>query len=236
MGGKEFVKCQVNKIGIKALIVMLVLLGIWSVNVFASYGKVYETNDIADYGKIIGNFNNREPEAFIFSFFPNEIKSHFSDISYHYKAKQGDEFAYECYLEFVIEDSVTYRDFLESCTNANKSIVFQYNEAFMEYTISNILDIDWTSPNDKCGYPICYAEIGKILYCEEEQRIIFFALGTWDGGGTDTSELNYFFTKFDIDVIEYQLNAYCNNSDQDNGIKYYKRYELGMETPYPYPQ
>ena len=73
---------------------------------------VFETNDIADYGIIKGNYDNERPKEFVFSFFPKTIEDYFSDVSYHYKAKKGDTYAYEVYLEFVIQDPQTYNAFI----------------------------------------------------------------------------------------------------------------------------
>ncbi len=199
---------------------------------FCSYGAVYETNDIADYGTITGNFENDMPKEFIFSFFPDEIHPEFSDVTYHYKAKKGDAYAYECYLEFVIEDPGVYQDFLAGYADISEPTAFAYDAMFMEHSVSNILDIHWKSPNEENGYPMERAKIGKVLYCDAEQRIIFFALGIWDGGGTDTSELNYFFSKFNINVVEYQMVAFYSDMDQENGLTYQERHDLGMETRY----
>lgn len=62
----------------------------------ASYGlflrapynaKVFVTDDINDYGKYIGNYDNDTPSDFINSFFPASISNSFTDVKYHYKAK-----------------------------------------------------------------------------------------------------------------------------------------------------
>ena len=224
-----------NTLGTWTLIVLFLVPVIMLTASLMSYGTVYETDRVSEYGKIKGNFDNKIPKDFILSFFPQTIDDSFSDVVYHYKAIKGDAYAYECYLAFVIEDTAAFAAFVDSCVDSDKVEVFRYNEAYMDYTVSNILDMDWTSIDDCNGYPIGYAEIGKILYCIEEQRLVFFALGTYDGGGTTTSELGYFFTEFDIDVLDYQLNAYYHYIDQEKGITYNERYELGMETPYPYP-
>ena len=49
-------------------------------------GTVYETEDVADYRVITGNFNNSRPQDFIDSFFPAEISADFVDPIWHYKA------------------------------------------------------------------------------------------------------------------------------------------------------
>ena len=58
-------------------------------SVISGEGTVTETTDIADYGIIIGNYDNDRPAEFMFSFFPEEISEDFSNVSYHYKAQRA---------------------------------------------------------------------------------------------------------------------------------------------------
>lgn len=220
---------------LKAVVIWLPIL--LCVSCIASYGAVYETNDVSDYGKIVGNFDNKSAREFIFSFFPQELDSSFSDITYYYWAKKGDAYAYECFLEFTIEDKHTYEQFIEQYANSEKTQPFAYDSNYMEYSVSNVIAMHWDSPNDEGGYPITWAWIGKVLYCEEQQKICFFALSTYDGSGTDTTELNYFFDKFNVNLINYQMDAYLSRVDQENGRTCKMRYESGVPLlhPYPYP-
>ena len=58
---------------------------------------------------------------------------------------------------------------------------------------------------DKSKPPVIdNAKIGAVLFSDAEQRIIFFALGAYDGGGTSTDELNYFFDRFGINPWAYE--------------------------------
>lgn len=211
------------------IIAFLAFLAIGIVYYFAASGTTYETNDVAQYGKIKGNFVNDEPKNLIFSFFPEEIDDPFTDITYHYKAKKGDAYAYECYLEFVIEDAESFAEFLDRNVDQEKATVFKYDKEYMDYTISNIFSMDEKHQSALGGYSIGYAKCGKILYSIEEQRLIYFSLGVYDGGGTDTTELCYLFSKFNIDVTQYQLDAYNSWKDQNDGITYAERKELGPE-------
>lgn len=179
-------------------------------------GGIYETSNINNYGKITGNFHNDVPNAFIFSFFPDEIEDSFSQIDYHYLAKKGDTYAYECYLEFVIQDPTDYTEFLNGIIERDMCLPFVYDESFKECSISNVLDLE--TQYSKGVYSVGTAEIGKILFSDNEQRIIFVAIGMYDGGGADTSELGYFFTRFEIDPWEYEQNAYATPYYQDLGV------------------
>ena len=186
-------------------------------SLFAMRPEIYETNDLADYGKYTGNHDNDAPREFITSFFPETVSDSFTDIQYHYKAKRFDTYAYEAYLEFVIPDSASFNLFLEEYIKKDQCNPFMFDTSFTEYSISNVLQFtDTNNHSDK--YAISYAEIGKILFSIDEQRIIFVALGVYDGGGTDTSELNIFFSRFHIDCQFYQQHAYFTHEDQRNGI------------------
>lgn len=96
------------------ILVVLVLAVSSCLYILHRPAPVYETNDIADYGVIIGNYDNENPQEFVFSFFPERIEEYFSNVNYHYKAKKLDTFAYEIYLDFVIEDTQLYNTFISN--------------------------------------------------------------------------------------------------------------------------
>lgn len=182
---------------------------------------IYETNDIADYGVIEGNYDNERPKEFVFSFFPETIEEYFFDVSYHYKAKKLDTYAYEMYMEFVIQDTQKYNAFISDVIGNDASEPFYFDSSYQIYYVSNYL---YLSPaltmrhNEKSNPPVVKedkskspvienAEIGAVLFSDAEQRIIFFALGVYDGGGTSTDELNCFFNRFAINPWEYHKRA-----------------------------
>ena len=179
---------------------------------------VFETNNIADYGVIKGNYDNERPREFVFSFFPEKIEEYFSDVSYHYKAKKGDTYAYEMYLEFMIQDTQTYSNFITDVIGDNASEPFYFDSSYQVYYVSNYLTLSpaiTISRNNKSEPPVVKedkskppvidnAKIGAVLFSDAEQRIIFWALGAYDGGGTSTDELNYFFNRFGINPWAYE--------------------------------
>lgn len=210
---KDVLKVIVGLVSAPLIVVLIMILLVW----IAGYGRVYETTNIEKYGRIKGNFDNDRPREFIFSFFPEEIEDDFSDISYLYKAKKGDAYAYECYLEFVIEDTAAYNAFVEKHIERSESVPFLYDEAFYEQSVSNVFDIDHPITAEG-AYSIGTAELGKILYSDQQQRIIFVALGMFDGGGATTAELGHFFSRFHIDPAEYAKTAYGTGYYQEQGI------------------
>lgn len=182
---------------------------------------IYETNDIADYGVIKGNYDNERPKEFVFSFFPKTIEEYFSDVSYHYKAKKSDTYAYEMYLEFAIQNTQAYKAFIADVIGDNAYEPFCFDSGYQIYYVSNYLYLSPASKiihNDKSKPPVLKedkskpplienAKIGAVLFSDAEQRIIFFALGVYDGGGTSTDELNYFFNRFAVNPWVYEKRA-----------------------------
>lgn len=171
----------------------------------ASYGNIYETNDIANYGNITGTSQDEDVEAYIYSFFPSEISSEFKDPQYHYKAVTGDIYAYECWLEFVIEDNETFNALTKKYMDSPQTSVFAYDQSFMDYTIDDRIDLDdGPDSNSSTFYHILKAKIGKILFRQEDRRIICLAIGVYAGGYATTEHLNYFFSRFSIDPLEFE--------------------------------
>ena len=205
-----------------ACLVVLLIPVVFLLYLLFAPAPVYETNDIADYGVVKGNYDNERPKEFIFYFFPKAIEGSFSNISYHYKAKKLDTYAYEAYLEFVIEDTDAYTSFLSSVIGDGACEAFYFDAGYQIYYVSNYLHLfpgikiikDDTSKSprvveeDESLPPsIENAKTGAVLFSDTEQRIIFWALGVYDGGGTSTDELNYFFNRFGIDPLKYEKRA-----------------------------
>ena len=165
----------------------------------------YETTSIADYGDYIGNNDNRFAWKFISSFFPQEIQDNFTDITYSYRAEDFDVYGFEAYLEFTIEDQSEFVQHIESIATADQWHPFAFDPDYMEYSIVDELELSthWEDGREY-EYPhIMEAEIGKILYTPKEQKIIYVAIGVYDGGGVTTEFLSVFFERFNIDPVLY---------------------------------
>ena len=82
----------------------------------------------------------------------------------------------------------------------------------MEYTVSNEFMLVSGAENDaESSKYISLSKVGKVLFSHTEQRVIFVALGMYDGGGATTSELGFFFEKFNIDPIVFEKRAWPHN-------------------------
>ncbi len=206
----------------KALVITIsIILVCWAfivgsvVNIyFATEGYInnpHITTDIADYGNYTGNLDNESVAEYINSFFPEKIEDNFTDISYSYRAQKGDAYAYEAYLEFVIEDTDEYNAFVAEYTEGLTGTIFEYDEAFTDYTIDQQLSITVWDDSGKEVYlfsdiALELVKMGKILCCDDEQRIIFVAIGVWDGGMVNADLLCTYFNRFAInplDIAEY---------------------------------
>lgn len=166
-------------------------------------GNITETTDPADYGIITGNYDNEYPAEFMFSFFPEEISDDFSNVRYRYKAQKGDTYACEIWLEFDIADEEAFAEFIAASVDPEQVTAFSYDPTFSDYTISDRFELTYPENNDPGDIHIEDARIGKILYDEEAQHIICFALLMYDGGYSSTKDFGSFFTRFHIDPIEY---------------------------------
>jgi len=170
-----------------------------------SLSRQYITTELSDYGKYTGNYNNKFPQEFITSFFPNTIENSFGNVKFEYRAQKIDTYAFEAYLEFRIEDPAEFQAFIDEHVGKNVSDFF-YDTNFKEYVIADELDLyelDQKTSNVDVFYHILSAKIGKILYSEKTQQIICIALGVYDGGVVTTEFLCNYFDRFDIDPYHY---------------------------------
>ena len=161
----------------------------------ANWGEVYETNDLADYGNITGNYNNEPPQEFIFSFFPETIDESFSQANYHYKAIYGGAYAYEAWLEFVIDDQTEFDAYVEKLLGGKRLIPHPMDEQYMVYGFENVFD---KVKHDQ-QYPSGYGHTGKILVSASDHRLIFVAYGV-HGDHATLHDLRHYRDQFGIGV------------------------------------
>ena len=210
------------------LIVLLVLsafafwlfIGLKVISLIVGYqiNNTFETTNIADYGIVDGNYDNETPKKMIYSFFPENIQDNFENVKYSYKARKFDTYGFEAYLEFTISDNDEYEDFVKEYTMGLKGTSFPYDEEYIEYVLEDQFDLVYSNDKVKDGmvyhdgeifedpFAISYADVRKIICCPEEQRIIFVAIGVFDGGGTDANFLCAYFNRFNINPREYSIN------------------------------
>lgn len=175
----------------------------------------YVATDIESYGIIDGNSNNDRANELFSSIFPAQIEDCFQDVIYSYKATNIDAYDFEIYLEFVIEDSDKFQEYIKEIAPAEEWLPFAYDETYLEYTYADWYDAD---PSDSREYfCIGCADIAKVLIQPNEQRVISVALGVLDGGGAKTEYFTCFFDRFNIDPIEYAERPDYNHQDILNG-------------------
>lgn len=195
-------------IGVSGVLVCALLLASLFCIGLAGEGKVTTTTDPADYGIVTGNYDNDTPSAFMHSFFPAEISDEFSNVRYQYTAQKGDTYACQFWLEFDIENDTVFEQFTQEYTDPASTTVFPYDADYMDYTVSNDFQLTRSREENTAEYVhIGYAKIGKVLYNEADQHIIFYAMCMYDGGYSSTEYFGDFFTRFRIDPFEYEESA-----------------------------
>lgn len=189
-------------VGIIALCAVLVFVAI--IVIALPRPEQYVTTDTAEYGNYIGNYDNETVQSFITSFFPNTLEPIFSDITYSYRAQKFDTYAYEAYLEFTIENPAVFQSYVAQYKDL-ATTKFPYDDSFYEHTIADEFDPVGTSTTvgSTDSVSISWAKIGKVLISYEQQRIIYVALGVYDGGGARTDFLCVYFNRFNIDPLSY---------------------------------
>lgn len=174
-----------------------------------SPAKITETDSLADYRVITGNYDNNRPQAFIDSFFPAEIGADFTDPVWHYKAKKFDSIGCEAYLEFTLPDEAAFAAHYAGLAQHGEPQPFPFDARYEMWLIAAHMDT-WTWDERREDEPetdsrcIESARVGLILCDREARAFIYFALMVHDGGATHTTELNHFFTRFGIEALEFE--------------------------------
>ncbi len=175
----------------------------------------YIVTDVASYGIIDGNSNNDKANELFSAIFPAQIEDCFLDVTYSYKATNIDACDFEIYLEFEIEDTDKFQEYINGIAPAEEWTPFAYDESYLEYTYA-----DWYETSFSKQYSSHHIEcagIAKVLIQPDEQRVITVALGVNDGGGASTDDFTCFFDRFNIDPLEYAERPDYNHQDILNG-------------------
>ena len=194
---------------VKALMCILVVVALFFLMLFIPPKYTVRT-EISDYGTFDGTSADSFTAQYIQSFFPKEIEATFSDVKYSYKAENTDTYGFEAFMEFTIEDETEFQTHISKITGKESWQDFAYAPGYKEYCIENVFDLDIDDEDDPSSIyyrQIVYAKIRKILYSPEEQRLIYVAIGVYDGGGIGTNYLNVFFERFQIDPVAYEQTA-----------------------------
>lgn len=190
--------------------VLLLIAGsfLFMMLILSDDAEVYETNDVGKYGEYIGNHVDDYPQSFISSFFPRCLEPYFEDVQYQYKALPIGPYACEVYLEFTISDEELYQSFFEEATRGMSGQPFPFDNNFVSYNVVDKLvvnpQVHKRSPDGKEFYYFQDdAEMGKILFCHEQQRVIYCAIVISYDGGYATDCFDAFYTRFGIDPLAY---------------------------------
>lgn len=171
--------------------------------------EVYETDSFADYRLITGNYDNDRPQAFISSFFPEEIGADFADARWHYKAIRFDTVACEAVLTFRLPAGAAFTAHYAELARHGDPQPFPFNERYGMWVIAAEMQTWTRAERGKEAQPqidrnIESARVGLILCDREAREFVYYALVVHDGGGTTTAELNHFFALFGIDPAAFE--------------------------------
>lgn len=174
------------------------------------------TENLAEYGVIKDNCDNEWPEKFLMGFFPEKIEPYFENVVYKYKAFDWCDYNCEMYLEFTIADPEQFHSYVETLTEGLTAQVFPYDVKYDDYIIHNHLYVEPSSssePGNERYYFRFGARMGRILVCEEEQRIICQGIlirGCCGGYAEDYD----FYDRFGIDPQEYS-DRFCDDDEYE---------------------
>ena len=172
--------------------------------------EVYSTTDISSYGVITGMNDDELAKELFSELFPEQIDESFKDVKYSYTAENIDQWDFEIYLEFVIEDKVQFQEYVRNLDASDMLCkTFRYDENYLEYVYSDWYEIQFNQGDNT----ISNTEIAKVLINPDEQRIITVALGVVDGGGAYVYDYTCFFDRFGIDPVEYTERPDYNHED-----------------------
>lgn len=170
------------------------------------------TEEIAEYGVIDGNNDNEVPEEFFMRFFPEQIMPYFENVTYQYKAKDWCTYNCEMYLEFTISDPEQFRTYAAELTEGMTAQEFPYDAKYDDYIVNNHLYVEPFSSSEPGNerYFLCNgARMGRILVCQEEQKIICTGMLVTSCCGGFAEEYD-FYTRFGINPQEYS-NRFCSS-------------------------
>ena len=197
-----------------ALLLLLLLAGLCTLTACLPEPRITEYSDIGDYGVIKGTgslkSNYRAKKEFQ-SFFPAEIDPSFEDVKYHYKAIDDFTFAFEASLEFRISDPERFSEYVAAIAPLEEFQEFPYDEAYLEYLpVKNCLYLCEPDPEDAWEgegteyYCIETARIERILIDPSDHQILYYLVIVKADYRTKTTDLDDFFSRFDIDPKELE--------------------------------
>lgn len=203
-----------RKRGILLLAVLLLCGTLLALSIFGAESIDYTTSNSGDYGHYQGVLEQYQAE-YMGRFFPEALAPEFQDVQYHFSSRTVDTYGFEAFLEFTFSDADTMEAYLSQHTAGMTRGTFYFDNAFQEYVLTNAdtgyqydhITLNPTPHTDADGltyYYINHADIAKILVNPQQLRVIYVVIAVFDGGGTDTSLLNTFFTRFQIDPKAYE--------------------------------
>ena len=206
-------KTVFKALGIYFLFVLLPLFLALVVGILTSKTEVYDTTDLAEYGRIHGNGYKFDQlaQADLDAYFPAAIDPAWEDVRYHYHAENNTFWSRICYeidLEFVIPDQAAFDAYVATVAPIEAFRPFPYDEAFLEYAHEDTyIRIDYEQDEQTGEKHAEYFDpvyIKETLIAPSERRVVIVAVRAEDASPVEAAD--WFFRRFDIDVTDYALD------------------------------
>ena len=169
----------------------------------------YETSDLAQYGIIIGNYNNERAQQAFEALFPTQLDDLFVDPQYPYKAVKGaDGECFEISLEFTMKSNEEFWAFLSQYANSSQFHKVPFAANYQEWQFSrSYYQLEELKLCDYCKdgqphYHVRCADIQMVIINPEEHRVIIESMVIVGGGGSKSTYLTWFLDRFNLTPLE----------------------------------
>ena len=187
-----------------ALSAMVCLASVILTGCFSENVNFQTDYDPANYGQYADQVGENNAATFISSFFPAELDDRFENIVYAFTIGKRSDYGSEAYLEFTIEDSSVFSDYVSQISAEEGWTPFPYDKNYMQCVKKDVIHLDSV---DGTSYYYLNAKVGRILYSAKEKKIIYSAIQIRESGYAHIDDLTVFFQRFEIDVLSYAEKA-----------------------------
>ena len=175
------------------------------------YGEYYyETDSVDDYLYLPYNdtffngglWDQKEMIKCVKMMFPPKIEPYFADVRYHLKAYDNWGSMLEAVLEFTIEDPVQFNGYISTLLGDRETTPFYFDNEWVEYVVADKLTC--FGDIESGGVDICSFQIAKVMINYKQQRVLFVVAVEYETGGLPKNDFNVYFSRFNIDVGQYE--------------------------------
>lgn len=174
-------------------IIMSSHTGCGFVKAFKEFGQVNSTTDVTTYGDFPTTKYGYEIKPYTDNILPPKIEDFFA-VEEYYFAYCDAPYMHEVYLEVSIDDEEKYTEYVAELLADKETECFFYNADYQEYVLTDVLrstESNWVEKS----------EIQKILFNDNENKIIFISLLVLHQDSPFYQEDFVYFEKFNIPCV-----------------------------------